>query len=62
MVRSLLNLLLIVALGCLLTPVGSWCFYGKFKHSNDVYQVSFSPDGSKVVVASKDNNHFIYNA
>lgn len=39
----------------------SWCHYGRLTHTNDVYEASYSPDSSKVVVASKDNNHYIYN-
>ena len=61
-IRPLNVLVQFCLLACLLPTANSWCYFGMFTHTNDVHEASYSPDGSKVVIASKDNNHYIYNA
>ena len=44
------------------TATQPWCFNGSFSHSDDVYEATYSPDGTKILVASKDGDHAIYDA
>ena len=61
MIKSSLPLSLTVAVS-LIICASSWCYYHQFIHTDEVYEASYSPDGSKVVLASKDGNNYIYNA
>ena len=45
-----------------IVPLTAWCFYNEYMHSDDVYGASYSPDGSKVVIAAKDGKNYIINA
>ena len=47
-------------LALLILPADSWCYYNKIHHTDEVSDVTFSPDGTLVAVASKDTNHYIY--
>lgn len=62
MITKLYTLTLLSLISVLLKSGTSWCYFGMFTHTNDVLEASYSPDGSKIVVASNDNNHYIYNA
>jgi WD40 repeat protein len=62
MIGSRAGLLFLVVVALLMVSGAPWCYYGKVGHTNDVYEATYSPDGSKIVVASRDGRHYIYDA
>lgn len=55
--HALLRVLLVVVL--IAGTQGQWTHNFSITYSNDVHEVSFSPDGQYIVVASKDQNHCV---
>ena len=57
-----MRLVIILIIALCIVPITPWCFYNEYIHSDDVYGASYSPDGGKVVIASKDGKNYIINA
>lgn len=50
-------ILLSICVGC-----SAWCFYNDYLGTDDIFGVNYSPDGSKIVIASKNGDNYIINA
>ena len=56
------NSILLLLLMKMVPGILTWCLYGSFTHSDDVYEASYSPDGGRILIATKDGKNDVYDA
>lgn len=52
----------LLILSLLFLVASPWCLYHSFRHDDNLYEASYSPDGALVAVGSDNGKHRIYSS